>query len=98
MKIILRVLAGLIALIVIIVAGVMLMFTAAKLDVPDVAVGELPPASPPAGMSISVMPTGSMESRAAFAFRGGMWNDIRQFSMTAMLVRHPKGDLLIDTG
>ena len=98
MKIILRVLAGLIALIVIGFGALMLTFTAAKLDVPEVAVGDLPPASPPPGMSMSVMPTGSMESPAALAFRGGTWNDIRQFSMTALLVRHPKGDLLIDTG
>jgi N-acyl homoserine lactone hydrolase len=98
MKIIVRIIAGLVGLIAIAVTGVMLMFTATKLDLPDVAVGDLPPASPPAGMTISVMPTGAMESRAAMAFRGGSWNDVRQFSMTAFLIRHPKGDLLIDTG
>lgn len=98
MKIILRILAGLFAVIVIAVVGVLLMFTPAKLDVAAIDVGELPAASPPAGMTISAIPTGSMESRAAFAFRGGMWNDIRQFSMTALLIHHPKGDLLIDTG
>ncbi len=98
LKITLRIVAGLFALVVICITGFMLMFTASKLDVTNVAVGDLPPASPPAGMSISVMPTGSMESRAALAFRGGSWNDIRKFSMTAFFVRHPKGDLLIDTG
>src|SRR5438445_5329806 len=76
----------------------MLTFTAEELQLTRVEVGDLPPVSPPAGMSISALPTGSMESRAAFAFRGGAWNDIRQFSMTALLVRHPKGNLLIDTG
>lgn len=98
MKIVLRIAAGLFALTVIIITGVLLMFTAAKLELPNVEPGDLPPASPPAAMSISIIPTGSMESRAALAFRGGMWTDKRQFAMTAFLVRHPKGDLLIDTG
>lgn len=98
MKIILRILAGLFALIVIAIGGFLLMFTAAPLDVPEIAVGELPPATPPAGMTVYALPTGSMESRAAFAFRGGKWNDTRQFAMTALLIRHPKGDLLVDTG
>ena len=31
-------------------------------------------------------------------FAEAAWNDIRQFAMTALLVRHPKGNLLIDTG
>lgn len=98
MKIILRIAAGLFAFVVIAITCVMLMFTAAKLEPPGTVVGELPAASPPVGMAISVVPTGTMESRAALAFRGGSWNDIRQFSMTAFLVLHPKGDLLIDTG
>jgi len=98
MKIVLRVLAGIIAIVVIAIVGLMLTFTAEKLNVAAVEVGDLPPASPPAAMSISALPTGSMESKAAFAFRGGAWNDVRQFSMTALLVRHPKGNLVIDTG
>jgi N-acyl homoserine lactone hydrolase len=90
--------AGTVALLIILVTAFMLTFTAAKLDVAEVNVGELPLASPPEGMSISAVPTGSMESRAAFAFRGGSFSDVRPFSMTALLIRHPKGDLLIDTG
>jgi glyoxylase-like metal-dependent hydrolase (beta-lactamase superfamily II) len=97
-KVIFRVFAGLMTAIVVAITGLMLTFTAAKLEVPRADVGDLPPASPPAGMSISALPTGSYENRAAFAFRGGSWNDIRQFSMTALLVRHPRGNLLIDAG
>jgi len=97
-KIILRILAGLFAVIIIAIVALMLTFTASELNVARIDVGDLPPASPPAGMSISALPTGSIESKAALAFRGGAWNDIRQFSMTALLVRHPKGNLLIDTG
>jgi glyoxylase-like metal-dependent hydrolase (beta-lactamase superfamily II) len=39
-----------------------------------------------------------MESLAAFAYRGGGFGDKREFSMAPILVRHPSGDLLFDTG
>lgn len=58
----------------------------------------LPPASPPESMRVSALPTGSMHSSAMLAFRGGNPLDRRDFSMTAVLVQHPRGDLLIDTG
>jgi glyoxylase-like metal-dependent hydrolase (beta-lactamase superfamily II) len=59
---------------------------------------ELPSAHAPAGMSISALPTADIHSRAGFAFRGGAFSEPRVFSQTALLVRHPRGDLLIDTG
>lgn len=49
-------------------------------------------------MSISTMATGWIESRAALAFSGGRFNDTRRFALNAILVRHPSGDLLFDTG
>lgn len=58
----------------------------------------LPPAQPPQGMSLSALPTSLIAARAAFAFRGGSPAEERQFSQTAILVRHPGGDLLFDTG
>lgn len=58
----------------------------------------LPAAHPPAGMAIYALPTGAMHSQALFAYRGGSPTDARDFSMTAYLVRHPRGDLLIDAG
>lgn len=73
-------------------------FTAAKLEFTPLVADSLPAASPPAGMSISALPTGSMESKALFAFRGGSFSDKRDFTMTALLVHHPRGDLLFDTG
>ncbi|WBO22902.1 MBL fold metallo-hydrolase [Sphingomonas abietis] len=73
-------------------------FAPVRLDVPDVDVGALPPATPPAAMSISAMPTGTYETPAAMAYRGGSWRETRAFAATGILVRHPKGDLLIDTG
>jgi N-acyl homoserine lactone hydrolase len=58
----------------------------------------LPPATPPAEMTIHQLPTGSYETRGAFAVKGGSFRDRRQFAATAVLVRHPSGDLLIDAG
>lgn len=59
---------------------------------------QLPRARPPAEMSVSVISTGQMYSQQAFSFRGGAL-DVEQVSaMDALLVQHPKGDFLIDTG
>lgn len=49
-------------------------------------------------MALFHLPTGSYETRAAFAFRGGAFGDKRAFASSAVLVQHPKGDLLIDAG
>ncbi|MGE5652044.1 MBL fold metallo-hydrolase [Noviherbaspirillum sp. UKPF54] len=73
-------------------------FSPALLDPAPLQAMELPRATPPAGMSLSALPTGSMKSRAALAYRGGRFSDEREFAMTAILVRHPRGDLLFDTG
>jgi len=58
----------------------------------------LPDAHPPEGMALFQLPTGVTHRSAAFAYRGGSFSDKRDFSMTAALVRHPRGDFLIDTG
>jgi len=60
--------------------------------------GELPAAFPPPEMSLIQLPTGVTHRSAAFAYRGGSFFDKRDLSMTALLVKHPRGDLLIDTG
>lgn len=59
---------------------------------------DLPVAAPPESMAIFQLPTGTYETRAAFAIRGGSFRDKRQFAATAILVQHPKGDFLIDAG
>ncbi len=97
-RIILWVFAGLGAAIVVVTVGLALTFTPAKLDLPVVDVGDLPAASPPVGMSVSALPTGTYDSPAALTYRGGSWFETRHLAATAVLVRHPKGDLLIDTG
>ena len=81
-------------------AGALLATTFASCPLPeppalDVA---LPAASPPGEMSIVQLPTGGTHRSAGFAYRGGSWSDKRDFAMTAVLVQHPKGDVLIDTG
>ncbi len=79
-------------------ALVLLTFSAAPLPMPSPLPGELPAASPPAAMSVHRLSTGVTHRSAAFAYRGGSFWDDRDFSMAAVLVKHPKGDLLIDTG
>lgn len=97
-KVIAWTLAGLALAIVVVMIPLMVSFAPAKLVLPSVDVGALPSAAPTAGVSISALPTGSYESPAALAFRGGGWTDTRHLAATAVLVRHPKGNLLIDAG
>ncbi len=49
-------------------------------------------------MAIYQLPTGTYETWAAFAMRGGSLRDKRHSAATAILVTHPQGDLLIDAG
>ncbi len=49
-------------------------------------------------MAVFRLPTGVTHRTAAFAYRGGSFSDARDFAMSAVLVRHPRGDLLVDTG
>lgn len=73
-------------------------FMAAPLPEPPPLRAQLPAASPPAGMALFQLPTGVIHRNAAFAYRGGSFFDARDFAATAVLVKHPAGDLLIDTG
>jgi glyoxylase-like metal-dependent hydrolase (beta-lactamase superfamily II) len=73
-------------------------YAAAPLPAPPALSDPLPQATPPAGMTIYALPTGLIHRTTAFAYRGGSpwqkWDSV----MTAVLVRHPQGDVLIDTG
>lgn len=57
-----------------------------------------PTAQPPQGLKLSAIKAGKMYSQAAFAFRGGKLGEERVFGMGAILVQHPQGALLFDTG
>ncbi|MFS8198217.1 MBL fold metallo-hydrolase [Streptomyces sp. CWNU-52B] len=69
-----------------------------RLPMPSVWTGSLPEAAPPPETAVYQIPTGTYETRAAFAFKGGSFREKRRFAATAVLLRHPKGDLLIDAG
>jgi N-acyl homoserine lactone hydrolase len=60
--------------------------------------GPLPQATPPDGLALYRLPTGTYSTRAVFAVAGGSFLDKRRFAATAVLITHPKGDLLIDAG
>jgi N-acyl homoserine lactone hydrolase len=69
-----------------------------SLSVPPGWRGTLPEAAPPPEVAVYQLPTGTYETRAAFAYAGGSFGDKRQFASTAILVTHPQGDFLIDAG
>ena len=73
-------------------------FTADPLPVPPPVTDPLPQANPPLEMAIYGMETGVVYRRAGFTYRGGSWFEHRDSTVTATLVKHPRGDLLIDAG
>jgi N-acyl homoserine lactone hydrolase len=58
----------------------------------------IPTARGPAGMSLHALLAGKMYNQAAMAYRGGSFLEQRVFGMGAILVQHPRGRLLFDTG
>ncbi len=74
-------------------------FTPARLDLAELPADlQLPPASPPEGTAVYALTTATVGSTAMFAYRGGAVGEARPFVMTAFLVEHPRGSLLIDAG
>jgi glyoxylase-like metal-dependent hydrolase (beta-lactamase superfamily II) len=93
-----KVLAGFAALLLVLLVLLALSFRAATLPVTqDVAITLVDPPRVE-GVRISALYAGRMESIAAFAYRGGAFDDKRVFGMGSILVRHPQGNLLFDTG
>ena len=70
-------------------------FTPQRLPVPDGPGPKLPPLA--ATATIAVAETGSMESNAFFAYRGGALEK-RTFGMDVFVVRHDKDTLLVEAG
>ena len=90
---------GLLLVIVLLLLASLWMFWPVRLPVAELQSDlGLPPAAPPPSLTLYRLPTGAMHSQAMFAYRGGAVGEPRDFAMTAYLVRHPRGDLLIDTG
>jgi N-acyl homoserine lactone hydrolase len=50
------------------------------------------------GVSLSILKTGKMLSQDMFSYRGGAFGTTRDFGMAAVLVKHPKGNILFDSG
>src|SRR6516165_10623877 len=73
-------------------------FLPAPLPKPEPYRGPLPSATPPIELAVFAVVTGVNHRVAAFGYRGGSFFDKRDFSMAGTLVKHPRGDLLIDTG
>jgi len=67
-------------------------FSASPLPKPTPYAGPLPVAAPPKDVTVFSVVTG------VNGYRGGLFFDRRDFSMAGALVKHPKGDLLVDTG
>ena len=60
--------------------------------------GLLPSAAPPKELAVFALVAGVHHTVAAYGYRGGSPFQRRDFSMAGALVKHPQGDLLIDTG
>lgn len=88
---------SLIVLSVVGAAALVSSFLPQRLAVPEGAVAALPSITPPPGLRIGVIETGTMRSQALFAYRGGNLAT-RELAMDVVLVDHPQGRLLIDTG
>src|SRR6516165_306199 len=73
-------------------------FLPSPLPKPEPYMGPLPSAVPPKEVAVFALVTGVSHRVAAYGYRGGSFFDRREFSMAGTLVRHPRGDLLIDTG
>jgi len=73
-------------------------FSASPLPKPEPYVGPVPVAAPPKEMAVFALVTGVNHRSAGYGYSGGSWFERREFAMAGALVRHPKGDLLIDTG
>ena len=58
----------------------------------------LPEAHPPPTLTIARMTTGAVHSRQGLAVRGGSLATETEFAMAPILVDHPRGKLLIDSG
>jgi len=73
-------------------------YAASPFPAPSPVSDPLPQPSPPTGMAVCVLKTGVNHRSSAFAYRGGSpwkkWDSV----LNAVLVRHPQGDVLIDTG
>tara|TARA_R110000787_G_scaffold20281_24_gene60438 strand:+ start:2667 stop:3704 length:1038 start_codon:yes stop_codon:yes gene_type:complete len=85
--------------ILLLVGGLLyLSFQPAVLTWHDAAPIDIENSAPVDGVRIAAIRTGAIHSRAALAYRGGSFKEEREFIVGAILVLHPRGNILIDTG
>ncbi len=80
-----------------VLAGLLAGCSSGPLEAPPAAI-VVPPAVAASGVTLQVIPTGTMLSKASLAYEGGAGDDNRDFVVGAILVTHPKGRLLFDAG
>lgn len=68
------------------------------LTVPEPGALSPPPPIETQGVTVHAILAGKIMTRAGMTYRGGSMAEERATGMSAMLVKHPKGNLLIDTG
>jgi len=73
-------------------------FLPSPLPMPKPYAGPLLSATPPKEIAVYSLVAGVNHRVAAFGYRGGSLFERRDFAMAGTLVKHPNGDLLIDTG
>ncbi|MBP6013820.1 MAG: MBL fold metallo-hydrolase [Alphaproteobacteria bacterium] len=91
----------LLAVVVLLVAGLGALawtFSASDLPVPERAPVAAPAPMTTQGVALKAILAGKMLSRAGLAYRGGSMSEERVFNMGGILIQHPKGTLLFDTG
>jgi N-acyl homoserine lactone hydrolase len=93
-----RILQLLLLTMVVGVAALAVSFMPVTLPVGELPKVNVPAANPPADMRVYAIEAGKMMSQAGFAYRGGSITEPRVFGMGGILVKHPQGMLLFDTG
>jgi len=93
-----RVLALIALLIVLGLGALAWTFAPQDLDVPAATPITAPAPMTTSNVEIKAILAGKMYSSAGFAYRGGSLLEERVFNMGGILVEHPKGKLLLDTG
>lgn len=83
-----------------VIAGVLALVLPSGPPLPQATaeIGFIPDVRVPADMAIYRLPTGITHRNAAVGYEGGSLFEMRDFTMTAVLVQHPRGDVLIDAG
>jgi glyoxylase-like metal-dependent hydrolase (beta-lactamase superfamily II) len=73
-------------------------FMPSDLSVPEPGALNLPPPMETEGVSVRAILTGKILTRAGMTYRGGSLVEERATGMSALLIKHPNGNVLIDTG